>query len=72
MRVPDFLRIKEIPLGRSTEVVKKVKTGIVTKEIDETNTSLAASVTKSTNEPPLQLTTFDKFSFYQKLLRITA
>ena len=41
-------------------------------ETDKTNTSLAASVTKSTKEPPPQLTPFDKYSSYQKLLRITA
>ena len=30
------------------------------------------SLTKSTKEPPPQLIPFDKYSFYQKLLRITA
>ena len=46
MRGPDFLRTKEFPFEPSIEVVKNIKLGIVTKETDETNTSLAASVTK--------------------------
>ena len=71
VRGPDFLITKEFPFGPSTEVVKIIKLGIVTKEIDETNTSLAASVTKSDKEPPQQLP-FDKYSSYEKLLRITA
>ena len=33
---------------------------------------MAASVTKSTKEPPPQLFPFDKYSSYQKFLRITA
>ena len=33
---------------------------------------MVASVTKSTKEPPPQLIPFDKYSSYQKLLRITA
>ena len=33
---------------------------------------MAASVTNSTKEPPPQLIPFDKYSSYQKLLRITA
>ena len=72
VRGPDFLRTKEFPFEPSIEVVKSIKLGIVTKETDETNTSLAASVTKSTKEPPPQLIPFDKYSSYQKLLRITA
>ena len=72
VRGPDFLRTKEFPFEPSTEVVNNIKLGIVTKETDETNTSLAASVTKSTKEPPPQLIPFDKYSSYQKLLRITA
>ena len=72
VRGPDFLRTKEFPFEPSTEVVKNIKLGIVTMETDETNTSLAASVTKSTKEPPPQLIPFDKCSSYQKLLRITA
>ena len=72
VRGPHFLRTKEFPFEPSIEVVKNIKLGIVTKETDETNTSLAASVTKSTKEPPPQLIPFDKYSSYQKLLRITA
>ena len=71
VRGPDFLRTKKFPFEPSIEVVKNIKLGIVTKETDETNT-LAASVTKSTKEPPPQLIPFDKYSSYQKLLRITA
>ena len=48
VRGPDFLRTKEFLFEPSTEVVNYIKLGIVTKETDETNTSLAASVTKST------------------------
>ena len=52
VRGPDILRTKKFPLEPSTEVVKNIKLGIVTKKTDETNTSLAASVTKSTKEAP--------------------
>ena len=72
VRGPDFLRTKEFPFEPSAEVVKNTKLGIVTKETDETNTSLSASVTKSTKEPPTQLIPFDKHNSYQKLLRIKA
>ena len=72
VRGPDFLRTKKFPFEPSTEVVNNIKLGIVTKETDETNTSLAASVTKSTKELPPHLIPFDKYSSYQKLLRITA
>ena len=72
VRGPDFLRTKEFPFEPSTEVVKNIKLGIVTKETDVTNTSLAASVNKSTKDPPTQLIHFDKYCSYQKLLRITA
>ena len=34
MRRPDFLRTKEFPFSPSTEVVKNIKLGIETKEID--------------------------------------
>ena len=71
MRGPDFLRTKQFPFQPSTEVVNNIELGIVTKETDKTNTSLAASVTKSTKEPPPQLIPFDKYSSYQKLLRTT-
>ena len=72
VRGPDFLRTKAIPFEPSIEVVINIKLSIVTKEINETNASLAASVTKSTKKPPPQLIPFDKYSSYQKLLRITA
>ena len=71
VRGSDFLRTKQFPFEPSTEVVNNIKLGIVTKETDKTNT-LAASVTKSTKEPPPQLIPFDKYSSYQELLRITA
>ena len=71
LRFPDFLRTKEFPFEPSTEVVKNIKLVIVTKETDKTKT-LAASVTKSTKEPPPQLIPFDKYSSCQNLLRITA
>ena len=69
---PEFLKTKQLPFESSNEIVKKIKLGIVTKEIDETNTSLAASVTKSIREPPPQIISFDKYSTYLKLLPITA
>ena len=72
VRGPDFLRTKEFPFEPSTEVVNNIKLGIVTKETGETNTSLAASVSKPTKELPPQLILFDNYSSYQKLLRITA
>ena len=72
VRGPDLLRTKELHLEPSTEVVNNIKLGIVTKETDETNTSLATSVTKSTKEPPPPIIPLDKYSSYQKLLRITA
>ena len=72
MRDPDFLRNKEFPFGPITEVVKNINFCIVTKESDGTNTSLAASSTKSTNEPHPQVITVDNFGSYQKFLRITA
>ena len=72
VRGPDFLRTKQFPFESSTEVVKNFKDCMLTKENDETNTSLAASVTKSTKELPPQLIPFDQYSSYQKLLRITA
>ena len=67
LRVPDFLRTKQFPIEPSTEVVKSSKFGIATKENNKTST-LAASVTKSTMEPPPQLISFDKYGSYQKLL----
>ena len=52
VRGPDFLRTKEFPFEPSIEVVKNIKLGIVTKETDETNTSLAASVTSQLRNRP--------------------
>ena len=72
VRGPDFLRTKDFPFEPSTEVVQNIKPGIVIRETDETNTSLAASVNKSTKEPPPHLIPFDRYSSYQKLLRLTA
>ena len=69
---PDSLRTREFPFEPSIEVVKNIKLGIVTKEFDETNRSLVASVTKSTKELPPQLIPFDKYSSYHKLLLLTA
>ena len=72
VRGSDFLRTKQFTFEPSTEVVNNIKLGIVIKETDKTNTSLAASVTKSIKEPPPQLIPFDKYSSYQKMPRITA
>ena len=72
VRGPDFLRSKHFPFETSTEVVNNIKLVIVTKETADSNISLAASATKSTNEPPPQLIPFDKYSTYQKFFRITA
>ena len=68
---PDFLRTKEFAFKPSTEVVETIKLGEVIKQTVDTNT-LAVSATKSTNEPPPQLIPFNKYSSYQKFLRITA
>ena len=43
VRGPVFLRNRESPFESSTEVVKNIKHGILTKETDKTNTSLATS-----------------------------
>ena len=69
---PEFLGKNQFPFETSNEVVKNIKLGVVTKDIDETKISLAASVTKSTKEPPPKIIPFDKYSSYQKLLWITA
>ena len=50
VRCPGFLRTKEFSFGHTTEVGENIRLGIVTKEIDENNTSLAAPVNKSTKE----------------------
>ena len=47
--------------------------GAVTKkQNDDSVSSLAASVTKPLKEQSINLIPFDKFSSYQKLLRVTA
>ena len=70
---PDFLRTKQFPFVPNTDVVDNIKLGVVTKEQDDDSiSSLAASVTKPPKEPSLNLILFDKFSSYQKLLRVTA
>ena len=58
----DFLRTKQLLFQPSTQVVKNIKLCIVTNETDYTNLMLAASVTKSTDEPPPQLISF-QFKF---------
>ena len=70
MKGPEFLRTKQFPFEPSEEVVDNIKLGITTKEIDNTQTSLAASSTMSTKGPPPQLIPFENFSSYEKLLRI--
>ena len=73
VRCPEFLRIKQFPFVRHTDVVDNIKLGVVTKEkVDDSIASLAASVTKPPKEQSVNLIPFDKFSSYQKLLRVTA
>ena len=48
---PDFLRTKKFPFGPSTKVVKNIKFGIVTTEIDETNASLVGRVDFGVENP---------------------
>ena len=72
VRGPDFLGTKQFPWEPSTEVKYLIILGILTKETSDTNTSLTTSATRSTNEPHPPLIPFDKFSSYQKKLRITA
>ena len=69
---PESLRSKQFPFDPSTEVVANIKPGIIKKENDKTNISLAASLGKSTKEPPPQLIFFDMFSSRRKLLWRTA
>ena len=70
---PDFLRTKQFPFVPNTDVVDNIKLGVVTKEQDNDSiSSLAASITKPPKEQSTNLIPFDKFSFYQKLLRVTA
>ena len=73
VRGPDFLRTKHILFEPYIDVVENIKLGVVTKEQDDDSiSSLAASVTKPLQEPSNILIPFDKFSSYQKLLRVTA
>ena len=69
----DFWRTKQFPFVQNTDVVDKIKLGVVVKEQDDDSiSSLAASVTKPPKEQSTNLIPFDKFSFHQKLLRVTA
>ena len=73
LRVSDFLRTKQFPFVRNTDVVDNIKLGVVTKgQEDGSISTLAASVTKPLKEQSINLILFDKFSSYQKLLRVTA
>ena len=73
VRGPNFLRTKQFPFLPNTDVVDNIKLGVVTKEQDDDSiSSLAASVTKPPKEQNVDLIPFDKFSSYQKLLRVTA
>ena len=73
VRGPDFLRNKQFPFVPNTDVVDNIKLGVVTKEQDDDFiSSLAASVTNSPKEQSINLIPSDKFSSYQKLLRVTA
>ena len=70
---PDFLRTKQFPFVPNTGIVDNIKLGVVTKEQDDYSiSSLAASITKPPKEQNNNLIPFDKFSSYQKLLRVTA
>ena len=73
MRGSDFLRTKQFPFVPNTDVVDDIKLCVVTKEQDDDSISyLAASVTKPPKEQSINLFPFDKFSYYQKLLQVTA
>ena len=57
----------------NTDVVDTIKHGVVTKEQDDDSiSSLAAFLTNPLKEQSINLITFDKFSSYQKLVRVTA
>ena len=72
VRGPDFLGTKQFPFVPNTNVVDNIKLGVVTKEQDDhCISSLAASITKPYKEQSIILIPFDKFSSYQKLLRVT-
>ena len=73
VRGPDFLRTHQFPFAPNTDVVDNIKLGIVSKgQDDHSISSLAAFVTKPLREQSINIIPFDKFSFYQKLLRGTA
>ena len=73
VRGPDFLRTKQFTFVPNTDVVDNIKLGVVTKEQDDDSiSSLAASITNSPKEQSINPIPFDKFSSYQKLLRVTA
>ena len=73
VRGSDFLRTKQLPFVPNTDVVDNIKLGVVSKRQDDDSIlSLAASVTKPLKEQSINLIQFDKFSSYQKLLRVTA
>ena len=73
VRGSDFLRTEQFPFVPNTNVVDNIKLGVVNKEQDDDSiSSLATSVTKPPKEQSINLIPFDKFSSYQKLLRITA
>ena len=71
LRGLDFLRTKQFPFVPNTDVVDNIKLGVVTKKQDSIS-SLAASVTNPPMEQSIKLIPFDRFSSYQKLLRVTA
>ena len=69
----DFLITMQFPFVRNADVVDNIKLSVVNKEQDDDSISpLAASVTKPPKEQSTNLIPFDKFSSYQKLLRVTA
>ena len=69
----DFLRTKQSPFVPNTDVVDNIKLGVVTEEQDDDSiSSLAASVSKPPREQSNNLIPLDKFSSYQKLLRVIA
>ena len=73
VRGPDFVRTKQFPFVPNTDIVDNIKLGVVTKEQDDDSiSSLSASVTNPPIEQSINLIPFDKFSSYQKLLRVTA
>ena len=70
---PDFLRTKQFPFVPNTDVIDDIQLSVVSKKQDDDSiSSLAASVTKLLKEQSIILIPFDMFSYYQKLLRITA